>query len=135
MATKNEGGSYQLLLEAESWSATLLKERSMELLQIAVSALGKSDSSYELRLDCLRWIGEKLVVHVEVLELEELILKPFLHSALDYLEEIIRATEETSSHKNTLLLTTIMINILEQSVKVISLYHTSTIHCNYHPSR
>merc|ERR1719370_2624508 len=70
-------------------------------------------------MDCLRWLGEKLVTHIDVFELEELLLKPFLNSVLDYLEEIIKASEETTQ-QNTLLLTKILINILQQSIKGVN---------------
>ena len=117
MTAKNEGRSSQLLLlsEAESWTGSVIAERAVELVKIATRGLTMSDSS--TRMDCLRWLGEKLVTHIDVFELEELLLKPFLNSVLDYLEEIIKASEETTQ-QNTLLLTKIIINILQQSIKV-----------------
>ena len=117
MATKNDGGSYQLLLEAESWPASVLEERAVELVNIVTSRLVSSDSSYDVRMDCLRWIGDKLVGYIYVGDLEELLLKTFLNSALDYLEEIMRACEKTSQ-QNKLVLIKSMISILQHSNKV-----------------
>ena len=95
----------------------MIEERAVELVRIATRGLTMSDSSYDTRMDCLRWLGERLVTHIDVFDLEELVLKPFLDSALDYLEEIIKASEGTTQ-QNMILLTKIMINILQQSINV-----------------
>ena len=42
----------------------------------------------------------KLVSYVPVFELEDTILKPFLHSVLDYLEEVITTLEERQTDDN-----------------------------------
>ena len=114
---KNDGCSYQVLLEAESLSPSLLEDRALELLEVANTVLSRSDSSHEMKLDCLRWIGDKLVSHVLMGEMEDYILKPFLPSALDFIEEIISVTVDTS-HGNTLELSAIMVSLLQQSNKV-----------------
>ena len=116
MAT-NAGCSYQLLVEAESWSPSLLEDKALELLEVANTVLSSSDSTHEMKLDCLRWIGDKLVGYVLTVDLEEFILKPFLPSALDFIEEIISVTLETSQGK-MMELTTIMVSLLQQSIKV-----------------
>ena len=114
---KNDGCSYQLLSEAESWSPSLLEDRAIELLEVTNTVLSRPDSSHEMKLDCLRWMGDKLVTHVLMGDMEDLILKPFLPSALDFIEEIISVTVDTS-HGNTLELSAIMVNLLQQSNKV-----------------
>ena len=117
MANNHDGRSSLLLSEAETWTASVIEERAVELVRIATRGLTMSDSSYDTRMDCLRWLGERLVTHIDVFDLEELVLKPFLDSALDFLEEIIEASEGTTQ-QNTILLTKIMINILQQSINV-----------------
>ena len=114
---KNAGCSYQLLVEAESWSPSLLEDKALELLEVANTVLTSSDSTHEMKLDCLRWIGDKLVGHVLMGDMEEFILKPFLPSALDFIEEIIRMSLETSQG-NTMELITILVSLLQQSNKV-----------------
>ena len=114
---KNDGCSYQLLLEAESWPPSLLEDRAMELLEVTNTLLARSDSSHEMKLDCLRWIGDKLVSHVLMVDMEDYILKAFLPSALDFIEEIINVTLETSQG-NILELSAIMVSLLQQSTKV-----------------
>ena len=140
---KNDGCSYQVLLEAESWSPSLLEDRALELLEVANTVLSRSDSSHEMKLDCLRWIGDKLVSHVLMGEMEDYILKPFLPSALDFIEEIISVTVDTS-HGNTLELSAIMVSLLQQSNKVrfvfiidwlTSCYLQVVRHCNQPQSK
>ena len=114
---KNDGCSYQFLLEADSWPPSLLEDRAIELLEVANTILSRSDSSYEMKLDCLRWIGDKLVTHVLMGEMEELILKPFFPCALDFIEEIIRVTLD-GNRSNSLQLSSIMVILLQQSNKV-----------------
>ena len=119
---KNDGCSYQLLLEAESWPPSLLEDRAMELLEVTNTLLARSDSSHEMKLDCLRWIGDKLVSHVLMVDMEDYILKAFLPSALDFIEEIINVTLETSQG-NILELSAIMVSLLQQSTKVVKHCH------------
>ena len=114
---KNDGCSYQDLVEAEAWPPSLLEDRALELLEAASIVLSRSDSSHEMKLDCLRWIGDKLVSHVLMCDMEEFILKPFLPSALDFIEEIISLTGDTSQG-NSLELSAIMVSLLQQSNKV-----------------
>ena len=73
MANKHDGRSSQLLSEAETWTASVIEERAVELVRIATRGLTMSDSSYDTRMDCLRWLGERLVTHIDVFDLEELV--------------------------------------------------------------
>ena len=129
---KNDGCSYQLLQEAESWSPSLLEDRAIELLEVANTVLSSPDSSHEMKLACLSWIGDKLVSHVLMGDMEEFILKPFLPSALDFIEEIISVTVG-SNNGNSIELSSIMVNLLQQSIKVRSVSSFNQ-HCigSYH---
>ena len=111
--------SHQMLKAAESWSEAELEEKYQELIEAATSSLNISDSSPEVKLDCIRWeinffylylyvnnsmmyrwIADKLVGFVPVFELEDSILKPFLHSVLEYLEVVISECLEEDETDN-----------------------------------
>ena len=47
--------SHQMLKAAESWSEAELEEKYQELIEAATSSLNISDSSPEVKLDCIRW--------------------------------------------------------------------------------
>ena len=80
-----------------------------------------------MKLACLSWIGDKLVSHVLMGDMEEFILKPFLPSALDFIEEIISVTVG-SNNGNSIELSSIMVNLLQQSIKV-RFVETFNYHC------
>ena len=44
-----------MLKAAESWSEAELEEKYQELIEAATSSLNISDSSPEVKLDCIRW--------------------------------------------------------------------------------
>ena len=55
---------------------------------------------YENNSMMYRWIADKLVGFVPVFELEDSILKPFLHSVLEYLEVVISECLEEDETDN-----------------------------------
>ena len=88
--------------EAESWPLSV--ERAPDLLGVATALLAGSDSSHELRLNCLRLIAEKVVVHISVFDIEDTVLKPFLYAVLKYLDEIIKASIEGRDEERIILI-------------------------------
>ena len=99
----NVGGA-ELLSEAESWPLSELEDRASDLLEVATALLAGSDSSHELRLNCLRLIAEKVVVHISVFDIEDTVLKPFLYAVLKYLDEIIKASIEGRDEERIILI-------------------------------
>ena len=96
--------SHKLLLEADSWLPSVLEDRFSEVLEAASVVLAGSETSPHVRLDCLRLIAEKVAEYAAVYELEDLVLKPFVHSALQYIEEIIRAAKISSEEERVILI-------------------------------
>ena len=104
MSPKKEGLSLSLLTEADSWSLSELEDRATDLLEVTSALLAGSDSSHELRLNCLRLIAEKVVVNISVFDIEDSVLKPFLYAALNYLDEIIKASMEGRDEERRILI-------------------------------
>ena len=102
MSSDNRGVS--LLTEAESWSLSELEDRASDLLEVSTALLAGSESSHELRLSCLRVIAEKVVLHISVFDIEDAVLKPFLYAALNYLDEIIKASLDGRDEERIILI-------------------------------
>ena len=104
MSIQNVSESHRFLTEAESWCVSVVEERVSEVLEAAGIVLAGSDTSPHVRLDCLKLIADKLVEHVAVYEKEDLVLKPFVHSALQYIGEIITAATESTEEERVILI-------------------------------
>ena len=72
-----------------------------------------------------RWIAVKLVGHVPVFELEDTILKPFLHCVMEYLEEVIMEYIEEDADNKVVFLT-IINSLLEHTERIVK-------HCGAQP--
>ena len=106
--------------EAESWPLSELEDRAPDLLEVATALLAGSDSSHELRLNCLRVIAEKVVVHIHVHDIEDNVLKPFLYAVLNYLAEIIEASMEGKDEERIILIP-LVTRVLGYTTKVCNL--------------
>ena len=104
MSSQSQPGGVSLLREAESWPLSELEDRAPDLLEVATALLAGSDSSHELRLNCLRVMAEKVVLHIHVQDIEDTVLKPFLYAVLNYLDEIIKASMEGSDEERIILI-------------------------------
>ena len=109
-----------MLSEAESWPLAELEDRASDLLEVATTLLAGSDSSHELRLNCLRVIAEKVVVHIHVHDIEDNVFKPFLHAVLKYLDEIIKASMEGTDEERIILIP-LVTRVLGYTTKVCNL--------------
>ena len=109
-----------LLTEAESWPLSELEDRAEDLLEVATALLAGSDSSHELRLNCMRLIAEKVVLHISVFDIEDNVLKPFLHAVLIYLDEIIKASMEGRDEERIILIP-LVTRVLGYTTKVCRL--------------
>ena len=126
MSSQNGGLSPSLLTEADSWPLSELEDRAEDLLEVATALLAGSDSSHELRLNCLRLIAEKVVLHISVFDIEDTVLKPFLHAVLIYLDEIIKASMEGRDDERVILIP-LVTRVLGYTTKVCCL---SLCFCN-----
>ena len=104
MSSQSQPVGVSLLREAESWPLSELEDRAPDLLEVATALLAGSDSSHELRLNCLRVMAEKVVLHIHVQDIEDTVLKPFLYAVLNYLDEIIKASMEGSDAERIILI-------------------------------
>ena len=120
MSIQNVSESHRFLTEAESWCVSVVEERVSEVLEAAGIVLAGSDTSPHVRLDCLKLIADKLVEHVAVYEKEDLVLKPFVHSALQYIGEIITAATESTEEERVILIP-LVTRVLHYTRKVMEL--------------
>ena len=104
MSSQSQPVGVSLLREAESWPLSELEDRAPDLLEVATALLAGSDSSHELRLNCLHVMAEKVVLHIHVQDIEDTVLKPFLYAVLNYLDEIIKASMEGSDAERIILI-------------------------------
>ena len=72
-----------------------------------------------------RWIAVKLVGHVPVFELEDTVLKPFLHCVMEYLDEVIMEYIEEDADNKVVFLT-IINSLLEHTERIVK-------HCGAQP--
>lgn len=92
----------------------------MVLLETAVATLTLSDTNHAVKLDCIQWIASRLVTFVPVFELEDLVLKPLLHSVLDYLDEVMHMMEDGT--EDGVIFLSLVNSLLEHTESIV-------VHC------
>ena len=114
----SQGEEPSLLVQAEVWSCSEVEENASILLESARKVLATTGSSHEVKLDCIRWMAERLVVFVPVFELEDSLLCPLLGSVLEYLEEVFSMLVETEE-ENRVVFLSLVCTLMEHTERVV----------------